>query len=522
MEPGLGDRLAARRAWRRAASPDIAFWPDPWTDGSAARGAALVAGTFWTRPPGFDTLPAAMAIPEGDLWALSLPDAGAMAALHAHGWLGDLAAVGSRAAARRALGWLAAWQDRFGRGAGPGWTPARAARRALVWAGHLDFLAGGAGGAVPAPLRRGLAQHLAWLAARGARPGPGLALVEVASARVLLGLVLDGRADQGLAALPTLVAALAAARADPGAATGRSPTRLLRLATLALRVRRALVETGQNPPPALAEALAGLAPMLRGLAHADGGLARFRGGGRGVAGALDLVLAEAPVAARPPTRPVMGYGRIALDGTSAILDTGAAGPAGSRLAIEVTQRRQPLIVAAGPGLSVPPSRPGSRARMELTQTPGHLSARLATRAGFVAERALRLDPGGDRLAGRDRLALRHRPGASTTDLWLRFPLHPAIRVEEAAPGTALLILPGGGHWLFAHDGPVIRRLEPYPFFDPADPEDPGARPAQAIVLRAPPGAHEIAVAWMLERGADGAGLGDDLEQAARDLAAVRG
>jgi uncharacterized heparinase superfamily protein len=501
-EPGFGDRIAAYRAHRRAAAPAIVYWPDPAPGGSPARGAALLDGRFWTRPPGFDTAPEARAIPGGDLWALDRHDGDASGALHAHLWLDDLAAIGSRAAARTALDWLTGWQGRYGAGRGPGWTPGRTARRALAWAGHLDFLAGGAGGDLPAPLRRGLDQHL-MLLSRGQAGGAGTGFerVEAGAAAVLLGLVLADRAVPGLAAMPHFLAALGQAVEAPGAATGRSPARLLRIALLALRVRTALVETGHTPSPGLAEALARLAPRLRALCHADGGLSRFRGGGAGVPGALDRVLAEAPAAAQPAPFAAMGYGRLAAGGTSVILDAGRPGTSDSRLALELTAGRAPLVVAAGMAVAIPPGTGRMQpAKPSLNRGARDMIARLDLPGGFTAERRLWLDPGGAVLAGRDRLRHGGPPGAPVPGLWLRFPLHPAIGVETIDDGSLYLIPAAGPHWLFAHDGPVARNLETWEWFDQTDPVEAGPREALAIVLRAPAGTRSLELDWMFERG----------------------
>jgi uncharacterized heparinase superfamily protein len=517
-EPGIGDRWAARRAGWHAGPARIVHWPDPDEAGTPLRGRALVDGVYWA--PDARAGAVALAIPDGDLWALEASEADLRAALHGHEWLDDLAALGSRAAARTALRWLSAWDAAFGTGRGPGWTAGRAARRVLAWTGHLDFLAGGAGGALPETIARALDQHIGYLRRRGGAARQGLDPIAVPAAILLAGLVLDGRAGDALTALPRLVGAVERVLRDPAAATGRSPWRLLRLAILLRRVRVALIETGHTPPEALAEALARLAPDLRALSHADGGLSRFHGGARGVPGALDRTLAEAPAPARPNPRPVMGYGRLAASGVTAILDAGPAGAVDSRLAVELTVGRTPLVVAAGTGLAIPaPPRPGLAAAPQLEARPGHLLARLQGGVGLDAERQLWLEPGGGRLAGRDRLALRRPPGAPVPELWLRFALHPGIRVEEAGPGAAILWLPGGGHWLFAHDGPAERTFEPFAHADPTDPLAAGPRPAQAIVLRAAAEARTLDLAWMFERGEPSAAAMPGDRRAARPAAA---
>ena len=54
----------------------------------------------------------------------------------------------------------------------------------------------------------------------------------------------------------------------------------------------ALKEAGRKPSDIHMQAIERIAPTLRTLRHADGSLARFHGGGRGMEGRLDSALAE--------------------------------------------------------------------------------------------------------------------------------------------------------------------------------------------------------------------------------------
>ena len=110
-------------------------------------------------------------------------------------------------------------------------------------------------------------------------------------------------------------------------------------------------------PHDLRAALAGIAPVLRLVRHADGALARFNGAGRGPEGLLDRALAFSGV--RTPARSgniAMGYCRLAAGRTSVIADVGKPPPLSasaqahaSALAFELTSGRRPVIVSAGPG-----------------------------------------------------------------------------------------------------------------------------------------------------------------------------
>lgn len=140
----------------------------------------------------------------------------------------------------------------------------------------------------------------------------------------------------------------------------RNPEELLDVFTLLTWAFQALQDAGQKPPPQYHAALSRMAPTLRALRHADGGLARFHGGGRGVDGRLDHALADSTVAIAPPDQDGlhMGYARISAGRTSLIVDAAAppTGPASvnahaSTLAFELTTGRRPLVVNCGSGRS---------------------------------------------------------------------------------------------------------------------------------------------------------------------------
>ena len=71
--------------------------------------------------------------------------------------------------------------------------------------------------------------------------------------------------------------------------------------------------------------------LLRALRHADGGLARFHGGGRGAEGRLDAALANAGIKPLPSAGMAMGYVRLTGGRTSIVVDA-APPPQGSALA----------------------------------------------------------------------------------------------------------------------------------------------------------------------------------------------
>ena len=70
-----------------------------------------------------------------------------------------------------------------------------------------------------------------------------------------------------------------------GVLRGRCPEALLTSLSLLGWVKATAAETGHPLPPEIDQAIADIAPILRALRHADGGLPRYHGGGRGAAGA---------------------------------------------------------------------------------------------------------------------------------------------------------------------------------------------------------------------------------------------
>ena len=102
----------------------------------------------------------------------------------------------------------------------------------------------------------------------------------------------------------------------------RNPEELLEVFTLLTWAEQALTEAGRLPPPPIVAALERMAPTLRALRHADGGLARFHGGGRGVEGRLDQALAVAGVKPGPALGQVlaMGFARMIGGRTTVLVD----------------------------------------------------------------------------------------------------------------------------------------------------------------------------------------------------------
>lgn len=371
----LLNRVEARRvAWSKPATAFVSQ-PEPRTIGSFARGRQLIAGNFVFA----GTL---IEAPDTSLWDLETPDEAFRAEQHGFGWLDDLAAVGDGRARHVAQAWLGQWIKDYGTGRGPGWTPDLTGRRLIRWITHALFLMAGQGSAMSGPFLQSLARQTRFLARRWHASRPGLPRFEALTGMLYASLSLEGMEQHLDPALKALARECDTQIGPEGGLPTRNPEELLEVFTLLTWAALALSETGRTPSNAHWQAIERIAPTLRTLRHADGGLARFHGGGRGLEGRLDAALATSAVKSSAPGGKAMGYARLSGGRTSVIIDA-AAPPRGaassnahaSTLAFELTSGRRPLIVNCGSGGSFGPDwRRAGRA------TPSHSTLILAARS----------------------------------------------------------------------------------------------------------------------------------------------
>ncbi|RYH09671.1 heparinase II/III family protein [Tropicimonas sp. IMCC6043] len=345
------NRLAARRAAHSRPATAFISRPEPRTIGSFARGRQLVAGNFLFAGHLVEA-------PDTPLWALDMPSPRFEAALHGFHWLDDLAAVGDRAARSRAQDWTWDWIDRFGRGKGPGWTPDLVGRRLIRWVNHAVFLLHGRKPAQSEAFFGALAAQTIFLGRRWKVASPGLARFEALAGLIYAGLSLSGLERHAEPAIAALSRECAQQIDAGGGLPTRNPEELLEVFTLLIWAARAILDSGRRIEPALEDAVLRIAPTLRALRHADGALARFHGGGRGMEGRLDHALAASGIRPEPHEGLAMGFARLAAGRTTVLLDA-APPPSGaasvnahaSTLAFEMTSGRRPLVVNCGPGAS---------------------------------------------------------------------------------------------------------------------------------------------------------------------------
>ncbi len=298
----FGNRLAVWRAGLARPSLTFRSQPEPRSIGLFARGRQLVAGNFLFAGK-------LVQAPGVAVWDVPAPDADFAAEAQGFVWLDDLAAFGDAVARKRAQDWTYGWIARFGRGQGPGWTPELTGRRLIRWVNHSVLLLQGRDKAQADAYFRALTVQTHYLARRWTRATPGLPRFEALTGLIVAALALEGKAGLVDGAIAALSRDCQREVDAGGGIPTRNPEDLLEVFTLLNWAAQALTEAGRAVPEEVTDAIVRIAPTLRALRHADGGLARFHGGGRGIEGRLDAALAASGVRG--------GAGRFAGDGLCA-------------------------------------------------------------------------------------------------------------------------------------------------------------------------------------------------------------
>ncbi|NBZ89610.1 heparinase II/III family protein [Stagnihabitans tardus] len=533
---GWRNRLALWRAARAPVASGFARLPEPRSIGLYARGKQMVAGNFTSGA-------ASVEAPGRAIWDVPFADPMARVEIHGFQWLDDLAAFGDMRAQERAQAWTFDWIARFGRGQGPGWAPDLIGRRLTRWVMQAGMLTEGRDAA---PLLQSLSLQLHFLGG------------QAKSFEALSGLIIAALAvDMEALVSPALrsLAALCEAEIDMGGGiTSRNPEELLEIFTLLTWVSLSLGEAEAALPPEVSGAMERIAPTLRALRHADGGLARFHDGGRGAEGRLDAALANAGV--RPMANAGMAMGFVRLHGgrTTVILDAAPPPPGdhghASTCGFEMTSGRRPVVVNVGAGTVFGPEwRQAGRATAShaTLAVEGYSSSRLgASGQGDFNERAevttLRVLPGengagvhlvhngwavthglshirdlmltndGRHLQGVDRLAaittadkrrferLAQGRRFQGVKFAIRFHLHPDVEARVDLGGSAIsLTLRSGEIWVFRHDGAAKMTLEPSIYLEKTK-----ARPRESlqIVLSGAALDFDTQAGWTLAKAQD--------------------
>ena len=496
--------------------------PEPRSIGSYVRGMQLKAGNIMFAGHLVEA-------PGAVLWDIDSPADGFRQEAHGFRWLDDLASVGDKHSRKIAQAWVQKWIDLYGHGSGPGWIPDLTGRRLIRWIHHGFMLLQGIEPKRSEIFFQSLGRQTLFLSKRWSKTMPGLPRFEALTGLIYAGLTLEGMEEH---VRPATSALARECRTQVDAAGGlhtRNPEELLEVFTLLTWVASALTEAGWIPSSAHLEALNRIAPTLRTLRHADGSLARFHGGGKGLEGRLDMALAQSGNKILTSGSLVMGYARLSAGRTSIIVDaapppTGRASINGhaSTLAFELSSGRSSLIVNCGSGESfgadwrragrATPShstlcvngissaslgRPLSHTNTEnesLIDGPSKVphefpetSQGLKFKAGhngylkhngLTHVRSLDLSSDGSTLSGEDMLLTLdtkdQKPfqkafdasGLQGIPFQLRFHLHPDVAAQVDLGGMAVsFVLKTGEIWMFRHDADVEITLEPSVYFE---------------------------------------------------------
>jgi uncharacterized heparinase superfamily protein len=544
------NRWAAWRSARAPAARGFVSQPEPRSIGLYARGKQLVSGNIMLAGHLVEA-------PGEPLWHVAAEDPAFWKEAHGFAWLDDLAAVGDIVARKRAQDWTWRWIALFGKGRGPGWTPDLTGRRLIRWINHAIFLMNGREPEETQAYFRALSAQTLFLSRRWQATAPGLPRFEALTGLIYAGLALTGMEEVVTPAVAALARECETEIDAQGGIPTRNPEELLEVFTLLTWAAQALGEAGKTVPPAHRAAIERIAPTLRSLRHADGALARFHGGGRGMEGRLDHALAASGVRAVPGSGLAMGFLRLAAGRTTVIVD--ASDPPGGRagasahastLGIEMTSGRRPLIVSCGSGAPFGPEwyRAGRATPSHSTlSVEGYSSSRLnrdtpevladrsnvvmtrpsqtadgqilrlaqngwVTTHGLMHSRLLLLSPDGRQLGGQDELraespadrdrlaAVMRRNRDGRVSFAIRFHLHPDVDAEIDLGGTAVsLALKSGEIWVFRHSGSEGLSVEPSVYLEKGRLRP---RASKQIVLSGHVAEFDAMIGWTLAKAQD--------------------
>ncbi|MEY8882227.1 heparinase II/III family protein [Donghicola sp. XS_ASV15] len=561
------NRIHARLAGFGAKAVAFTSSPEPRTIGSVSRGRQLLAGNFLFAGNLIEA-------PDTSIWNIEMPTGRFAMEVHGCVWLDDLAALGTPDARAKAQEWVMDWITLYGAGKGKGWSPDLTGRRIIRWINHALVILRGAEPETSHKFYAALARQTIFLSRRWRVAGAGLPRTEALAGLVYAGLALEGMEDLVGPAVDALARHCDSHVDASGGIASRNPEELLEVFNLLAWVKVALVDADLPVPRGLMDALERIAPTLRALRHADGELARFHGGGRGVEGRLDRALANARIKATSRTGLAMGYARLSAGRTSVVVDaeapdTGLTGFAAhaSTMAIELTSGRRPLVVNCGSGrdfgrdwrragratpshstlgisgLSSAQLGPGTWRggiyREYLVNAPDDVRAQIIRTTegmqfegghngyvpsyGLTHARMLDLSYDGRALVGEDLLATishkdRRQFNAALDDTALtgvpfdlRFHLHPDVEPTLDMGGAAVsMTLKSGEVWVFRHDGVGELALQPSVYLEKGRIRP---RTTKQIVLSARAMDYATRIRWSFAKAQDSEGAIRDLAPA---------
>jgi uncharacterized heparinase superfamily protein len=549
---GLRNRWASWRAGQAPVAQAFISQPEPKSIGLFAKGKQLVAGNILLAGH-------LVQAPDTSLWDIPPPDAAFAQAAHGFVWLDDLVALGDGNARARAQQWTWNWIARHGGGTGAGWTPDLTGRRLIRWIHHAIMLLHNRDHEASDAFYRSISRQTAFLAQRWTAAAPGLPRFEALTGLIYAGLSLSGMERHAQAAESALERECLREIDGEGGIPTRNPEELLEVFNLLIWAEQALNEAGRSPRMAHLAAIERIAPALRALRHADGALARFHGGGRGIEGRLDRALAASGAKPAPHPALAMGFARLSGGRTTVIVDAdsppiGAASATchASTTAFEMTSGRRPVIVSCGSGMpfgaewrragratashsalcmdSASSSRFGTsgfatetiteRARLTVLRQFSSVSGAEILMAhdgwlrthGLTTSRRLLLSHDGRHLTGEDSLlaatpderkrfeTVMNRTKLEGAAISVRFHLHPDVDAALDMGGTAIsLALKSGEIWVFRHDGVAELSLAPSVYLEKGRLSP---RPSHQIILACHVTGFETRIGWTLAKAQD--------------------
>ncbi|MDA5092725.1 heparinase II/III family protein [Aliiroseovarius sp. KMU-50] len=564
----IANRWHAWRATRAAAATGFVSQPEPRTIGSFARGKQLVAGNclfagHLVNAPGVS------------LWDVPPPSIEFSKELQGFVWLDDLASFGDFEARQLAQEWILGWIDQFGPGKGPGWSPDLTGRRLIRWINHALFLLAGMPSDDTRKFFSSLGQQTIFLSRRWQGASPGLPRFEALTGLIYAGLSLTGMESHVAPAVRALARECREQVDAEGGIPTRNPEELLEVFTLLNWAASALSESGNMAAHEHLAAIERIAPTLRALRHADGALARFHGGGRGIEGRLDHALASSGIRGPAHAGLSMGFARLTGGRTSIVMDAArppqgwaSANAHASTLAFELTSGRRPLIVSCGSGAQfgeewrkagratpshstlslkgVSSSRLGRARRGQLAylkQIPNSVQVQpmfengstgiFADHDGYMPShgllhmRKLELSMDGREVQGEETLAALGADNQRRFDavmdartlqgipFSIRFHLHPDVDAQLDLGGTAVsMALKSGEIWIFRHQGQVDLKLESSVYMEKTRLKP---RATKQVVLRTVAMDYATRIRWSLAKAHETPSVIRDLEVSDREL-----
>jgi uncharacterized heparinase superfamily protein len=546
--PTLADRFHAWRAGKCAVATGLVGQPEPLSIGSYRKGRQIVAGKLMFAGELIEA-------PDISLWDVEMPSADFSSEAHGFLWLDDLAAAGDTNARDLARRWLSEWVAKYPSPSRPPWSPEVTGRRVIRWVNNALFILQGSSAHISDDYYKSLSKQTEFLARRWRVLPSGLGRSEALVGIIYAGLTVEGMQHHVDSAMKALASDCDAYIDAQGGIASRNPEELLDVLTHLTWVQKACADVGREPATAISNAVERIGPTLRALRHANGGLTRFHGGGRGVDGKLDQALANAASRVVRAGDTSMGFARLNGGRTSLIVDaslppitTNARRAHASTLAMELTSGRRPLIVNCGAGVSF-----GDRWARAGRATPSHSvlhleglsSAQLndeghlvggpqtvqldiqraiesqklgaahdawARSHGLTYVRELELSADGRVLSGSDMLTTMNDADKNRFDLALdatslqgvsysvRFHLHAEVDASLDMAGRAVsLVLRSGETWVFRASEGVQLSLEPSVYLEKGRI---APRATMQIVLSGKAVAYASQVKWSLSKAQD--------------------